>query len=161
LAAFGKDAQAADDVKYFNGSFCRIVALFGDPATQGLLDYNAKGMVSNWSTTSPIKVACPIVRDILDHDNGWDSLEIGYSDKNPQSAIQCNVFSGSPDGTLSNEQMGTSVNTFGSSWGKAGMVFGSNGGGYDWGFYFIRCVLPPAPDVGMMSGIAYYRIGES
>jgi len=161
LAAFGKDARAADDVKFFNGSFCRAVNLFGVPSTQGLLEYTGKGMVSNRSLTSAVTVACPIARDILEHDNGWDDLEIGYSDRSPMFAIQCTAYAGSPDGTLAHDQTGFSVNTVGLSWSKAGMTFGGNNGGFDSGFYFSRCVLPRAHDTGIMSGIAYYRIGES
>lgn len=160
LAAFGTDARAADDVKYFNGSFCRAIAPFGTSSNQGLLRYSGKGMVFNASLTQPVTVGCPIVRDILDHDNGWDSLEIGYSDRSAGS-VECSAFSGSPDGTLAFSQVGSSVNTVGTLWSKVNMTFGGNGSGFDWGFYYIQCVIPPAKDTAITSGIGYYRIGES
>lgn len=150
----------ASDSKYFNGAFCRVVFQFGSSSQQQFAEYRGNGSVANRNLVNPIDVGCPIVRDSVAGINGWDSLEIGYFDKSAD-AVQCNAFAGSiADGSLSFSQLGNSNNTAGTSWSKANMTFGNNGGSFADGFYWIRCVIPRAPDTSNMSGIAYYRIQE-
>lgn len=161
-AGSAPSGAAASDSKYFNGSFCRALFPFGASSTQGALRYGENGSVANASLTQAVEIGCPIVRDILPHDDGWDSLEIGYFDKRADDAISCSAWAGSmADGSLFFDEPGLSVDTAGSSWHDVNMNFGQGDGGFVDGYYWIRCVLPPAPDNILLSGIAYYRIQES
>lgn len=158
---------AAGDTKYFNGTFCRVSTPFGAVSIESFADYNLDGSVANTHVAQTMSLVCPIVRDNTTNTDGWDSVEIGYFDKNtqvlPAQFIRCTAFSASfLDGSFNWNPSGDSVDTMGTSWAKNNMVFLDPGSAsFNGGYYYIRCTVPPLQDSGAPpSGIAYYRVEE-
>jgi hypothetical protein len=161
LAAFallltGVPGAEAEDEKIFPGTMC-----VQEGVTSTVL-YTAEGRVLNPSTTAPVTVNCPIVRDtVLER---WDSVNVVVADRNLSGDISCTAISAQTDGLFGGFNPETQETSGGSfdPFDSVTLTFGPPAQERDRGTYFLRCTIPPREaQAGVEpSGIYSYRIDE-
>ncbi|HSX77406.1 MAG TPA: hypothetical protein VLQ80_02365 [Candidatus Saccharimonadia bacterium] len=130
--------------------------------TTSTVYYDGNGRVLN-TTTSPVTVTCPIVRDA--NQTKWQFVEVVVADRNPNTNVTCAARSNQTDG------LGWSSNPINplpagfvslNWWESQTLTFYSPTEERHDGTYFISCSIPPRYTNGANydSGIYSYRIRE-
>lgn len=149
IVGLGAPMAQAGDYKAFPGSMC----VRNNDYSGGTLYYGSSGRLFNTSTTSWLRVICPIVRD---NETGSPSFQAIVIDQHLSDGVACRAVSNSRDGTANNM---TAVVT---SQGNASTGKEINLGGVaskeNFGHHHILCSIPPKGAAN--SAIASYIVLE-
>jgi len=134
VAGLGTSTAQAGDYKAFPGAMC----VRNNDYSGGTLYNGSSGRLFNSSTTSWLRVVCPIVRD---NETGSPSFQVIAIDQYLSDGVACRGVSSKRDGTASNM---TAVVT---SQGNASTGIAINLGGVaskeNFGHHHILCSIPP------------------
>jgi hypothetical protein len=141
--------QATDD-KVFPASMCiRIFGSGGNPI------YFGDARLFN-SSTQPLTVICPIVRDSTL--SPWTRIEVIAIDQHFQQNVSCRGHHLNRDGTSDFATAPTSTSFITGITGQV-LIIAPAPVDIDKGSFLVRCDIPPT-DIGGSSGLASYFIAE-
>jgi hypothetical protein len=112
----------------------------------------ASGMVFNFSTTSTVDVACPLLRDAASIANG----NVQVFDRHATMDVSCTIVSSSMTGATDSR----SVSTSGSQAGVYTLPFTGIPAVNTDSFYWAVCTIPPAHN-SQFSHIARFLVNEN
>jgi hypothetical protein len=153
----------AADVKTYPAQLC-----VKEGFNQGELSVGAFGEISNQSTTSALKVTCPIVRD--DFDGGFPvSAFVTVKDLNPGAAFQDNFVCAFTETNISHQHLNIdNRSTTGTTSGAFQVVgFGPFNNTNSAAYYRLTCSIPRAipnpanPNAKITSSMRTYTVTEN
>lgn len=135
IAGLGAPTAQAGDYKVFPGTMCRPNS---DYSPNGYAYYGTSGRVFNSSSTSWLRVLCPIVRD---NETGSVGTQVVVIDQNLSSGVACRTISSKRDGTANN--MTAVVTSSGNGSNGMFLNLGNLASKENYGYHHISCAIPP------------------
>jgi phage-related tail fiber protein len=134
IAGPGAPTAQAGDYKAFPGSMC----VRNNDYSGGTPYYGSSGRLFNSSTTSWLRVICPIVRD---NETGSPSFQVIVIDQYLSDGVSCRAVSNSRDGTANN--MTAVVKSSGNASTGKEINLGGIASKENFGHHHILCSIPP------------------
>lgn len=152
MTLFGSSAMAQTDSKTLPGSMCQ-------PASNtAVFSKDSSGRISNPSTTAPLIVNCPVVRDVSAA-NGTNGVSVGWIrvvDNHPVQNINCTLVS---ENKLNNN-FTDSITDVTAGVGVQQLDYLDLASSFE-GYYHYHCTIPPRSNgASAASAIKAYFVRE-